>query len=282
MAKIDFTQHLKQLDEAHKFVETKIKQKFSAMPTIGLVLGSGLGDFANCLTDKIEIPYATIPAFHQTTVEGHAGQLVIGKWKETLVLIMQGRFHPYEGLNLDEVVLPIRLQHRLGVKTLILTNAAGGINLDYKSAGLVLIKDHINLTGRNALVGPNLDQFGPRFPDMSDTYCERLRNLSKEVAKSHGIDLKEGVYAGVLGPTYETPAEVRMLKVLGADMVGMSTVQEAIVGHHAGMEVLGISCITNMASGISVEKLRHEDIKDEALKAREKFTRLLQNIIEKI
>lgn len=253
----------------------------STKPRIGIVLGSGLGAFVDQIKEKTIIPYNDIPYFKKTTVEGHAGQLVLGKVQGVDVAILQGRFHAYEGLEMEEVVFPIRLLKMLGISTLILTNAAGGVNLNYRPGDLILITDHLNLMGRNPLVGPNNDQFGPRFPDMSHTYNLELNNIMKSVSKGLGYTLKEGVYAGVLGPTYETPAEIKMIRILGGDMVGMSTVPEAIAANHMGLKVCGISCVTNMGAGIVEQTLKHEDIKHEALKAMDHFTALLNHSIEK-
>lgn len=251
-------------------------------PKVGIVLGSGLGDFVDQIENKTIISYDDIPHFHKTTVEGHAGQLILGNVGNTEVAILQGRFHSYEGLHLDEVVFPTRLLSTLGVETLILTNAAGGINTNYKAGDLVIIEDHINMTGKNPLLGPNNDDMGPRFPDMSKAYHPELRKLIQDSAKDLGYTIQTGVYAGVLGPTYETPAEVRMLRIIGADVVGMSTVPECIAANHIGMKVCGVSCVTNMASGIENVELKHEDIKDEALRVMEKFTKILKETVKRI
>jgi purine-nucleoside phosphorylase len=250
-------------------------------PKIGIVLGSGLGEFVDQIENKTIIPYNDIPNFQKTTVEGHEGKLILGKIKGVDIAVMQGRLHSYEGLPMEEVVFPVRLLKFLGISTLILTNAAGGVNLSYRPGDLVMILDHINLMGRNPLVGPNENQMGPRFPDMSRAYDPELNEILRSVSKSIGYNLQEGVYAGVLGPTYETPAEIKMIRTLGADMVGMSTVPETIAANHMGLRVCGISCITNMGAGIINQTLKHEDIKDEALKAMKNFTALLNNSIEK-
>ncbi|WP_372654086.1 purine-nucleoside phosphorylase [Halobacteriovorax sp.] len=259
-----------------------IKKVKPCNPKVGIVLGSGLGDFVNQIENKTIISYDDIPHFHKTTVEGHAGQLIIGSVGNTEVVILQGRFHSYEGLQMDDVVFPTRLLSTLGVDTLILTNAAGGINTNYKAGDLVVIEDHINMTGKNPLLGPNNDEMGPRFPDMSKAYHPELRELVLASAKELGHSMQTGVYAGVLGPTYETPAEVKMLRILGADVVGMSTVPECIAANHIGMKVCGISCVTNMASGIENVELKHEDIKDEALRVMEKFTNILKETVKRI
>lgn len=265
------------LNKAAKYIQSINATK----PTIGIVLGSGLGAFVDQVENKTIIAYNDIPFFKKTTVEGHAGQLIIGKTKGVDVVILQGRFHAYEGLEMEEVVFPIRLLKLLGITTLILTNAAGGVNLSYHPGDLVLITDHINLMGKNPLIGANDDQMGPRFPDMSHAYNQELNDIMRSVSKSLGRSLKEGVYAGVLGPTYETPAEIRMIRTLGGDMVGMSTVPESIAANHMGIKVCGISCVTNMGAGIIDQKLKHEDIKDEALKVMDHFTALLNGSIEK-
>jgi len=252
-----------------------IKQKIPLVPKVGIVLGSGLGDFVDQLTEKIVISYEDIPHFKKTTVFGHDGKLILGKVNQTPVLAMQGRFHAYEGYSYDEVVFPSRVMALMGVKCVILTNAAGSVNLDYHPGQLVLIKDHINLSGGNPLIGKNIDSFGPRFPDMSDTYSLAARKVILEASKKLKHFIHEGVYAGMMGPTYETPAEIKMVRLLGGDMVGMSTVPEAIALNHMGIKVVGISCITNYGSGIKEEKLSHDDIKVEAQKAMKQFTELL-------
>ncbi|CBW27497.1 purine nucleoside phosphorylase [Halobacteriovorax marinus SJ] len=251
-------------------------------PKVGVVLGSGLGDFVDQIEDKTIISYDDIPFFHKTTVEGHAGKLILGKIGNTEIAALQGRFHSYEGLEMDDVVFPTRLLSTLGVDTLILTNAAGGINTNYQAGDLVVIEDHINMTGNNPLVGPNIKEMGPRFPDMSKAYHPELREIILKSAEKLGYTMQTGIYAGVLGPTYETPAEVRMLRTLGADVVGMSTVPECIAANHIGMKVCGISCVTNMASGIENVELKHEDIKDEALRVMEKFTSILKETVKTI
>ncbi len=265
------------LNKAAKYIQSINATR----PSIGVILGSGLGAFVDQIENKTVIPYNDIPFFKKTTVEGHAGQLILGKIKGVDVAILQGRFHAYEGLEMEEVVFPVRLLKMLGISSLILTNAAGGINLNYRPGDLVLITDHLNLMGRNPLTGLNNDQMGPRFPDMTHAYNPELNEIMRSVSKSLGHSLKEGVYAGVLGPTYETPAEIKMIRVLGGDMVGMSTVPESIAANHMGLKVCGISCITNMGAGIIDQKLKHEDIKDEALKVMDHFTALLNNSIEK-
>jgi purine-nucleoside phosphorylase len=237
-----------------------VAAKSELRPTIAIVLGSGLGAFAEQLEESIAISFAEIPHFPRSTVPGHSGKLVIGKVAGVPVAVMQGRVHAYEGYSSEEVTFPIRVLGRMGVKTLVLTNAAGGINEGLKQGQLVLIADHINLSGRNPVAGPNEDRFGPRFFDMSEAYSSRLRLLAIEAARSMEFRLYEAVYLSVLGPSFETPAEIRAFRTLGADLVGMSTVQETIVARQMGMEVLGISCVTNMAAGIQKEPLSHEEV----------------------
>ncbi|MEI6790619.1 MAG: purine-nucleoside phosphorylase [Myxococcaceae bacterium] len=243
---------------------------------IAVVLGSGLGQFADALTNPQYLPYSQITGFPVSTVEGHAGQFVHGFINQTPVLLMQGRVHRYEGYTPAEVVFPIRMLKSWGIEKLILTNAAGGINENFKAGDLMLISDHLNLTGDNPLIGPNDSKLGPRFFDMSDAYSKKMLDLAKSIEPN----LKEGVYAGMLGPCYETVAEVRMLKMLGADAVGMSTVFETIAARHLGMEVLGISCICNQAAGISKSKLTHEEVVLASENASKKFEDLLIRLIE--
>jgi purine-nucleoside phosphorylase len=250
-------------------------------PKVGIILGSGLGAFVDKIENPTIINYDDIPFFHKTTVEGHQGRLIIGKVDDVEIVILQGRFHCYEGLPMDDVVFPTRLLSTLGVEILVLTNAAGGINTSYKSGELVAIEDHINFMGRNPLVGPNISDMGPRFPDMTKAYNPELREIVIGCAAEQKYEMKTGIYAGVLGPTYETPAEVRMLGKLGADLVGMSTVPECIAANHIGMKVCGISCVTNMAAGIENVELKHEHIKDEALKVMETFSNILLSSVKK-
>ena len=268
----------------HKIAQTAdfIQRKAGKQPKLGLILGSGLGDFADRIENPIVIPYAEIPNFHETTVEGHEGRLILGEVSGVQVIVQQGRLHGYEGLPMEEVVFPVRVMATLGIEKLLLTNASGGINLDYKSGQLVKIEEHINLMGTNPMVGPNHNDFGPRFPDMTEAYNKELRSLLTESAKELGVELKKGVYAGVLGPTYETPAEIKMLRTIGADMVGMSTVPECIAAHHMGVQVAAVSCVTNMAAGIENEKLDHADIKDQAAKVMHQFSELLIKFVSKI
>jgi len=266
------------LTEAKAYIEAKLNEK----PTIGLILGSGLGVLADEIEQPVVIPYGDIPGFTQSTVVGHKGQLVIGKLDGKQVVAMQGRFHYYEGHGLDAVTFPIRVMKLIGVETIVVTNAAGGINESYRAGDLMLIKDHLNLTFRNPLIGPNDDQLGVRFPDMSEAYSKALRDLAKSVAQEQGITLQEGVYAGLLGPSYETPAEIRMLRVLGGDAVGMSTVPEVIVARHMNMQVLGISCISNMAAGILEQPLSHDEVMETTEKVKATFLSLVHGIVAKL
>jgi purine-nucleoside phosphorylase len=264
--------------EAKKYIQTKI----SFQPEVGLILGSGLGVLADLIENAVSISYVQIPHFPISTVEGHAGELIAGQIRGKNVIMMKGRFHLYEGYEMDKVSFPVRVMKALGVKNLLVTNAAGGINTDYQPGDLMLIQDHINMTARNPLIGPNESDLGVRFPDMSEAYSSRLRTLAKKIGSEQGIPLQEGVYAGLLGPTYETPAEIRMLRTLGADAVGMSTVGEVIVARHAGIEVLGISCISNMASGILKQPLSHEEVMETTERVKDKFLKLILAILGEI
>lgn len=259
-----------------------IRLRTTACPGLGLVLGSGLGDYVDSLEDTVRIPFADIPGFPVPTVPGHCGAMVFGKKNGRSVVALQGRIHYYEGLPQQEITIPIRVLAALGVKTVVLTNACGGVNLDFKPGDLMLISDHINFSGANPLIGPNLDMFGPRFPDMSDLYTLSLRGKIKEAALSAGISLQEGVYAMYSGPNYETPAEIRMFRILGADAVGMSTVPEALVAGQCGMEVVGISCVTNMAAGVLPVKLSHAEVIETAAKVHDKFQRLIDIVLSVI
>ncbi|GIP58110.1 purine-nucleoside phosphorylase [Paenibacillus sp. FSL W8-0186] len=259
-----------------------IRSKSGVAPKIGLILGSGLGVLADHIEEAVSIAYKDIPYFPQSTVEGHAGELLIGTVQGTPVVLMKGRFHMYEGYGPELTAFPVRVMKALGVAKLLVTNAAGGINTSYKPGDLMLISDHINMTGRNPLVGPNDAEQGPRFPDMSEAYNRKLREIAKQVAKEKEVPLQEGVYVGLLGPSYETPAEIRMFRTLGADAVGMSTVSEVIVARHAGIEVLGISCISNMAAGILDQPLSHEEVIETTDRVREKFLNLVLGIIPKL
>jgi purine-nucleoside phosphorylase len=251
-------------------------------PTVGLVLGSGLGGFADELSEATRIPYANIPFFPRSTAIGHAGQMVIGKVGDIAVAAMQGRVHLYEGYSPNEVAFPTRVFGRMGIRALILTNAAGGINLEYKQGALVVITDHINLQGQNPLTGPNDDRFGPRFPDMTQAYSKPYREIALRAAQRLSKTVHQGVYAGLLGPSYETPAEIRYLRTIGADLVGMSTIPEVIAARHMGIKVLAISCVTNMAAGISDEVLSHEDVLATGERVKEDFVALLRAVLPEI
>lgn len=256
-----------------------IRSQTDAAPSIGLILGSGLGDFCDRLENSVEIPFAQIPHLPTPTVEGHAGAFVFGSYHGRSVAALRGRVHFYEGYPQQDITILVRIMAKLGVKTLILTNAAGGVNLDFHPGDLMVIADHINFSGTNPLIGPNLDEFGPRFPDMSDIYTRALREKLKPLAQKAGLTLREGVYMMYSGPSYETPAEIRAFRSLGADAVGMSTVPEAIAARHCGMQVMGVSCITNMAAGILPQPLSHSEVVEVAAKVKEGFTQLLELMI---
>ncbi|NLW40228.1 MAG: purine-nucleoside phosphorylase [Tissierellia bacterium] len=259
-----------------------IKGKVEFDPEIGIILGSGLGDLGEKIEDPLIFKYEDIPNFPKSTVEGHKGQLILGKLGNKNVVAMQGRFHYYEGYSLMDVVFPVRVMIGLGIETLIVTNAAGGIDESFTPGDLMIIEDHINITGQNPLIGKNFDELGPRFPDMSKAYNRELIDIAKRVGEDLGLDLKEGVYMWFTGPTYETPAEVRLAKNLGASAVGMSTVPEVIVAVHQGIRVLGISCITNMAAGILDQALSHEEVIETSLKAKDSFEKLIIGILSSI
>ena len=259
-----------------------IRHKNSMEPRVGVVLGSGLGAFADELSDRTEIDYADIPGWPRSTAVGHAGKLVLGSVDGVSLAVLAGRAHLYEGYTTVQVVFPVRVLRRLGVKSIIFTNAAGGINLSYSQGALVLISDHINLQGTNPLAGPNDESLGPRFPDMSEAYNQRFRQIARETAAGQGIELAEGVYAALLGPSYETPAEIRALRTLGADLVGMSTVPEVIAANHMGMKVLGISCVTNMAAGILPQKIHHEEVLETGRRVRGTLIKLLRSIAPRL
>ncbi|MBD2869590.1 purine-nucleoside phosphorylase [Paenibacillus arenilitoris] len=256
-----------------------IRERTELMPEIGLIMGSGLGVLGDYLEEAVTIAYHDIPHFPISTVEGHAGELLLGKLSGRTVLLMRGRFHMYEGYGPELTAFPVRVMKALGVKTLLVTNAAGGVNTGYEAGNLMLISDHLNLTGKNPLVGPNDDELGVRFPDMSEAYSKRLRAIARDIAQSQDITLREGVYAGLLGPTYETPAEIRMLRVLGADAVGMSTVAEVIAARHSGIEVAGISCISNMAAGILDQPLSHTEVMETTERVKSQFLGLVTALI---
>ena len=262
-------------DSAAQFILSQTKLR----PRIGLILGSGLGAFADTLTDAARIPYAQIPGFPRSTAIGHAGQMVIGNAGKVTVAAMQGRVHLYEGYTAQEVAFPMRVFGRMGVRAAIITNAAGGINLKYGQGALVLIKDHINLQGQNPLVGPNDDRLGLRFPDMTQAYWKPFLKLAREEGEKLGLNLDDGVYAALAGPSYETPAEIRYLRTIGADLVGMSTVAEVIAARHMGIKVLAISCVTNMAAGILDQVLSHQEVMDTGERVRGQFEALLRAVL---
>jgi len=251
-------------------------------PRIAVILGSGLGAFADELSEATRIPYTNIPSFPRSTAIGHAGEMVIGKVGNVAVAAMLGRVHLYEGYSPSEVAFPIRVFGRMGIRALILTNAAGGINLEYKQGALVVITDHINLQGHNPLVGANDDRFGPRFPDMTQAYWKPYREIALEAARTLGKTVYEGVYAGLLGPNYETPAEIRYLRTIGADLVGMSTIPEVVAARHMGMKVLAISCVTKMAAGILDQVLNHEEVLQAGRRVQGDFVALLGAVLVEI
>ncbi|MEP6819625.1 MAG: purine-nucleoside phosphorylase [bacterium] len=259
-----------------------IRARTEVKAKIAIVLGSGLGGFAEDFQERVSLPYREIPGFVSSTAEGHVGSLVIGKVEGVPVLAMQGRVHYYEGYTPEEVTFPIRTFKLLGVDTLILTNAAGGIEVQLTQGALMVISDHLNLMGVNPLRGPNDERFGPRFPDLTEVYSRDLQELASEEARALDITVRRGIYAALAGPSYETPAEIHMLRAFGADAVGMSTVPEAIVARHMGMKVLGISCITNMAAGISESPINHAEVMETGQKVRETFTQLLRRVIAKL
>jgi purine-nucleoside phosphorylase len=267
-----------QAEEAAAFLRARCAQP----PEVAIVLGSGLGDFAARPRQPLVFSYDALPHWPASTVIGHAGRLVFGELAGRQVAVLAGRAHLYEGRPAGEVVFATRVMGRLGVRTLVLTNAAGGINTAFAAGALMVIDDHINLLATNPLIGPNDERFGPRFPDMTEVYSSRLRAIADAASRETGVPVAHGVYAGVHGPSYETPAEIRYLRAIGADAVGMSTVPEAIAARHMGMEVLGISCITNMAAGVFPEPLRHEDVLETAARVRGSFMALLEAIVERL
>jgi len=269
---------IKKLNSAKEF----IKSKLSLTPDIAITLGSGLSDFVNQLSDITAIDYKDIPNFPRTSVEGHPGKLVFGKIQEKTICVLQGRVHFYEGHSLEDVCFATRLMSFLGSQLLILTNSSGGILDGMKPGDLMIIEDHINLTGQNPLIGKNLNELGPRFPDMSEIYDKKLIKTLESTFKEKSYTYKKGIYCGVSGPSYETPAEIRYLKSIGGGAVGMSTVPEAIVAKHMGLKVCGLSCITNLAAGLSRNPLTHEEVKHEAALAAEKFNDVLTGFIAKI
>ena len=265
-------------EKAAKFILSKTKLR----PKIALVLGSGLGAFADEFENAVKIPYAKIPHFPRSTAIGHAGQLVLGKVDGIAVAGMQGRVHLYEGYSAKQVAFPTRVFARMGIKAVIVTNAAGGINLNYSEGALVVLRDHINLQGANPLIGSNDDRFGPRFPDMTRAYDPEFRRFVAEAGKELSLNLHEGVYLALAGPNYETPAEIHSFRTLGADLVGMSTVPEVLAARHSGSRVLGISCVTNMAAGITGKTLSAEEVFETGAKVKHQFIALLRAIIPRI
>jgi purine-nucleoside phosphorylase len=267
-----FSSRLDQLSAA-------VRARTSLVPQVGIVLGSGLGALADELTDVVAVPFAELPGWPPASAPGHAGRLLLGQLDGVDVVCLQGRLHLYEGNPERLVVEPVLLMGRLGAKVILLTNAAGGVNAAWPAGTLMLISDHLNLTGRSPLIGVNEDELGPRFPDFTDAWSPRLRALLRQAAAEQGIDLKEGIYAGLTGPTYETPAEIRMLRALGADAVGMSTVLEAIAARWAGLEIVGISLVTNPGAGITGEPLSHEEVIAAAAEAGPRFIRLVRHFV---
>ncbi len=268
----------KKILEAKNYIEKNVYDK----PKIGLILGSGLGILGDEVESKTVIEYENIPNFSISTVKGHKGRFVFGQLEGSDVVVMQGRFHFYEGYGMQQVVFPVLVMKSLGVEKLIITNAAGGINTSFDAGDLMLIKDHINFMGDNSLIGENIENFGPRFPDMSNAYSDRLIDIAKSICVQNDINIKEGVYISMMGPAYETPAEIKMARIMGADAVGMSTVPEVIAANHAGMEVLGVSCITNMAAGVLDIPLSHAQVIETAEAVKENFTKLIRLVIKNI
>lgn len=269
---------IQQIQDVVEFLDSHVKVR----PEIAIMLGSGLGGFANKIENPQIISYADIPHFHKPSVDGHAGRIVFGTLRGVPMAVLQGRWHFYEGHSMNSIVLPIRAMAGLGAHTTLLTNAAGGINLSFSAGDLMLIDDHINLMGDNPLTGKDSALFGPRFPDMSEPYSKDCIHALEEAAKKLSMPLKKGVYIGLRGPTYETPAEVRMLRTLGGDSVGMSTVPEAIAARHLGMRVIGISCITNMAAGIEPKTLNHEEVQETAARAMEPLSNLIMEALPEL
>jgi purine-nucleoside phosphorylase len=272
------SQEFVRADVAAKFIHTKTKLR----PQIGLVLGSGLGAFANEIAGATRIEYRNIPNFPRSTAIGHAGRMVIGKIADVPVAIMQGRVHLYEGYTPHEVIFPMRVMARMGISAVLLTNAAGGINTNFKQGCLVVLRDHINLQGTNPLIGPNDERFGPRFPDMTQVYWKPYQAAALQEGKRLGIEIAEGVYAAMSGPSYETPAEIRFLRTIGADLVGMSTVPETIAAAHMGIRVLGISCVTNMAAGILDQPITTEEVMETGERVKANFVALLRAAIPRM
>jgi purine-nucleoside phosphorylase len=266
------------IEEAKRFIESRTALR----PALAVVLGSGLGGFAEELTDRVDIPYTEIPGWPGSTAVGHAGTLVIGSLCGKVIAVMAGRAHLYEGYTPAQVTFGVRVLGLLGVRSMVFTNAAGGINTQFERGGLVLISDHINLQGSNPLAGPNQDWMGPRFPDMSEAYSRAFRKIAKSVAEEMCIHVSEGIYAALLGPSYETPAEIRFLRTIGADMVGMSTAPEVIVANHMNIKVLGISCVTNMAAGVLPQKIQHEEVLETGMMVRGTLVKFLKALLPRL
>lgn len=266
------------INETVNYISTRMK----IVPKIGIILGSGLGDLAEEIGEAEIYNYNEIPHFPVSRIEGHKNRFIIGNLQDKYVVVMQGRFHYYEGYSMEEITFPVRIMKRLGVEILIVTNAAGGINKNFRSGQFMLINDHINLSGHNPLIGQNLEDFGPRFPDMSEAYSKDLMKVAKSAALQLNMHLQQGVYAYMNGPSYETPAEVNMLSILGADAVGMSTVPEVIIANHSGIKVMGISCITNMAAGILKQPLSHQEVIKTSSRISESFKLLFRRILKEL
>ena len=265
--------------EAARYIRAKAQGR---APRVAIVLGSGLGGVADAVSDPVEIPYEEIPHFPASTVQGHAGRLVLGTCGGAEVVAMKGRFHFYEGYPMDQVTLPIRAFAEMGIRSLVLTNAAGGAAPGFSPGDLMLITDHINLMGNNPLLGPNDDRLGPRFPDMTAVYTPEYQEAAREVAREAGVTLREGVYLALTGPTYETPAEVRMLRMLGADALGMSTVPEAIVARHSGMKIVAFSCITNVAAGMLEQEINHQEVMEVGKRAGAQLSELILRLLPRL
>ncbi len=268
---------LKQIQEAVAYIKSKITTK----PTVGIILGSGIGDLANEIEAEIKIPYNEIPNFPVSTVKGHLGQLIFGKLNGVQVVAMHGRFHYYEGYNMQEVTLPIRVMKLLGISNLFVSNASGGVNASFEVGDIMLITDHINLMP-NPLIGSNIDEFGPRFPDMSEAYDKKILSSAKKIARHHGISIKTGVYAAVSGPTYETPAEYKYISVLGADAVGMSTVPEVIVARHMGLPVFAVSVISDLGVDGKIIEISHQEVIDAVAKVTPKLIKLIKDLVKEV
>lgn len=261
--------------EAHDFLTERVDVR----PDVGLILGSGLGELAEEITDAETVGYGSIPGFMESTVEGHAGDLVFGELEDKNVCMMQGRYHYYEGHDISDLVFPVQVMAELGIETLVVTNASGAINEDFRVGDLVRLEDHVNFLGTNPLIGPNDDELGPRFVDMTHAYDPDLGQLARDEADGLGLDLREGVYLATTGPTYETPAEIEAFDALGADLVGMSTVPEVIAANHCGMDVLGISCVTNMAAGVLDEPLDHDEVIETTERVKDDFKLLVRSVL---